>query len=110
MNRNRDDSKSLVKQKPKRKKTGRRVIQPILVGLGVIVMLAVALSLYFSQEEKIAELQQRNEELTAQADIVKAKNEEMKELLENWQTPEYIEKIAREEFGMVKPGEVIFTD
>ena len=93
-----------------KKRAFRRIIQPIFVGLGLILMLAMALSIYFSQEDKIAELKARNQELSGQAEIIKAKKEEIKELLENWQTPEYIEKIAREEFGMVKPGEVIFTD
>lgn len=93
-----------------KKRPVRRIIQPILVGLGVILMLAIALSIYFSQEEKIAELKLRNEVLSGQAEIVKGKQKELKDLLENWQTPEYIEKIAREEFGMVKPGEVIFRD
>ena len=91
-------------------KSVRKILPPILTGLGVVVMLAVALSMYFTQEEKMAELRRRNAELSDQVGIVAAKREEIKELLENWQTPEYIEKIAREEFGMVKPGEVVFKD
>jgi cell division protein DivIC len=93
-----------------KKKPAKRILTPILTGLGVVVMLAIALSMYFSQEEKMAELRSRNVELSSQVDIVAAKREEIKDLLENWQTPEYVEKIAREEFGMVKPGEVVFKD
>ncbi len=103
-------TKKVHKPGKSKKRAFRRIIQPIFVGLGLILMLAMALSIYFSQEDKIAELKARNLELSEQAETIKAKKEEIKELLENWQTPEYIEKIAREEFGMVKPGEVIFTD
>ncbi|MHB1454543.1 MAG: FtsB family cell division protein [Saccharofermentanales bacterium] len=103
-------TKKVQKNGRLKKRPIRRIIQPILVGLGIILMLAIALSIYFSQEDKIAELKQRNIELSGQIEIVKVKKDELKELLDNWQTPEYIEKIAREEFGMVKPGEVIFRD
>ncbi|HHW31415.1 MAG TPA: septum formation initiator family protein [Clostridiaceae bacterium] len=37
-------------------------------------------------------------------------NEELKKFKENLYSDEYIEKIAREKLGMVKPGEKIFFD
>ena len=39
-----------------------------------------------------------------------AKIEELNEIKENVDDPEYIEKIAREECGLVKPHERIFID
>jgi cell division protein FtsL len=37
-------------------------------------------------------------------------NEELKKYRENLDSDEYIEKIAREKLGMIKPGERIFFD
>jgi cell division protein FtsB len=37
-------------------------------------------------------------------------NEELKKYRENLESDEYIEKIAREKLGMIKPGERIFFD
>ena len=51
--------------------------------------------------EKIAILEKK---LKAQ----KAKNRELAVQVELLKIPKYIEKVAREELGLVKPGEVLF--
>ena len=93
-----------------RKRHFRKITRPIIVGLAFIIMLSVAMSIYFTQEERFRELEMRNQELQTEKKAAVKNRDELKELLENWDTPEYIEKIAREEFGLVKPGEILFVD
>jgi cell division protein FtsB len=54
------------------------------------------------QKQEIAELERTVEQLRQQ-------QQELKETIELLKTdPEYIEKIAREEYGLVKQGEIIY--
>ena len=93
-----------------RKKHFRKITGPIIVGLAFVIILSLALSIYFTQEEEFRELEKRNQELLSEKETAEKNRDELQELLENWNTPEYIEKIAREEFGLVKPGEILFVD
>lgn len=99
----------LKKRKKRRKKSGG-VFTKILVSLITIFLLAAATAIYFDQEAQMAELQRRNDELSEQADEALQTKNKYENLLEKTDSLEYIERIAREKLGMVKPGEVIFTD
>lgn len=51
---------------------------------------------YNQYEEQLSHLQKKNAKLTSQ--------------LEQTQTGDYIEKMAREKLGLIKPGEILFID
>ena len=36
------------------------------------------------------------------------RNKQLEEEIANWQSPEYVERAAREELGLVKPGETMY--
>ncbi|MDD4327515.1 septum formation initiator family protein [Candidatus Nomurabacteria bacterium] len=93
-----------------RKRNFRQFVRPVLIGLAFVMTMSVALSMYFQQEDKFVELEKRNAELLEEKQAAESKQEEIRDLLENWNTPEYIEKIARDEFGLVKPGEILFVE
>ncbi len=101
--------KNNVKSKA-RKGHFRKLIRPIILGLALVVALSFALSIYFAQEEEFRVLESRNTELQTEKLKAEKNRQELRKLLENWNTPEYIEKIAREEFGLVKPDEILFVD
>lgn len=41
--------------------------------------------------------------------VLELRGEELKREIAQWSSPENIERVAREELGLVKPGEVVYT-
>jgi len=60
-----------------------------------------------SQQFKISDLSRQNAELEAQKKVLLQEREELKKEITLLQTDEYIEGVARDELGLVKPGEYI---
>jgi len=60
-----------------------------------------------SQQFKIAELARQDAELQAQKKTLLQEREELKKEISLLHTDEYIEGIARDELGLVKPGEYV---
>lgn len=52
----------------------------------------------------------RRNELKLQAAAIEVENDEMRRRLENRDSDEIIEEIAREELGLVMPGEQVYYD
>lgn len=82
----------------------------IIIGLIVVFAMASAVAIYFEQETQFSRIAQRKEELKTELDAAYAKQGELVELQEIVDTDDYIERIAREKLGMVKPNEIIFED
>jgi len=55
--------------------------------------------------QTVIELDQRKQALEIQKAELLRKNQQLEKDLQQTDTPQYIEKIAREKLGMVKPGE-----
>lgn len=53
-------------------------------------------------------LRQRARDLEKEIAIQKLRGEELEQEIIKWESPENIERIAREELGLVKPGEVMY--
>jgi cell division protein FtsB len=102
--------KSKIEKRRKRRKVSKKILPKILISLMVVLSLGVVLALYFAQEPQIERLKTRQNELRVQADAALEKKQENEALLEKSDSLEYIEKIAREQLGMVKPGETVFPD
>lgn len=81
---------------------GRRLLAGLVVSVLLVGFLLVAVfptRTWLAQRE---ERQQKQEELAA----IRAEREEYEERIEELQTPEEVERIAREEYGMTREGEV----
>jgi cell division protein FtsL len=48
------------------------------------------------------------ESLQREIAAVELRNKQLEEEIVNWQSPEYVERAAREELGLVKPGETVY--
>lgn len=83
---------------------GRILLLLLIIAIG----LAVALSIYQKQSKEICRLQLESDSLNE--DLAKAQREGKKlaELKDMSGSKEYIEQVARDELGLVRPDEIIF--
>jgi cell division protein FtsB len=82
-------------------------ISPRAAGLAAIVIVLLIASIvpirqYLAQRAEIEGMQQRIEQLEAQRQRLEGRIEQLHD-------PEYLERMARECLGMVKPGEIAFA-
>ena len=79
--------------------------------VGVVTLLALAYAIVGNNGYlELRRREVKNRELRAKADQLRQENQEMlNEIKALKSDPKLIEKIAREELGMVKPGEVKIT-
>lgn len=95
------------------KKGGRRASSSNrrgMAGIAVVVMMLLTVLLYQSHrlEEKNVGFQQQISQLNDQIALEEARAEEIEKLPEYVNSDEYIEKTAREKFGLVYQDEIIF--
>lgn len=64
--------------------------------------------LFMSQYWRLLQLRRTLEGIEREIVIVRSQNEEMRREIEKLHSPAYVEKIARQELGMVRPGELLF--
>ncbi|MDO5478489.1 MAG: septum formation initiator family protein [Clostridia bacterium] len=84
----------------------KRFFVYILTGLLLIYFVGMLVS----QQIKINEREEEIELLQSEIERVKEESEELKEEIENADSRETIESIAREELGLVYPDERKFVD
>lgn len=87
-------------------RSGVRVTPKAAVLLVVVMLLALALvypaRLYIEQQGKISDLQRQTQKLSDQ-------NAELSGQIAGLNDPVYLERLARECLGMVRPGETAFV-
>jgi len=86
--------------------TSRRAVPrwiPPLAALGVVVLLAVTFGGAYWDTYQVRREAGR---LARERDDLRKQNAQLREEIRLLNTPEYIERIAREQLGLVKPGEV----
>lgn len=93
-----------------RRTSGKGVIMRITIGLVLVVAVASAVAIYFKQEEQMTRLLANRVTLESQLANAQARKAELEELQNIVDSDEYIERIAREQLGMVRPNEIIFED
>ncbi len=114
-------SKKLVKLKDvksikesKLKKTKKKLDSVDIVSIVVIGMLVwVGSSLTFTFVEQQVEISVLKERKLGIEKQIKQEEKELKKLqntLNQMDTPQFIEKQAREQLGMIKPGETVYID
>jgi len=79
----------------------------MVVVIVIVVYSGVTLLSLKSQTEEAAA---RRDELQAQVDRLTQENSELQYSIENSTDPEIMEDVARNEIGLVRPGEKIFYD
>lgn len=89
---------------------GHRIVIRIVLGLIFVLAAASAVAIYFQQEDQFARIAARRTELVREQAIAEQKYEELLALKNQVDSDTYIEHIAREKLGMVKPNEIIFED
>lgn len=86
------------------------ILVKIVLGLITVLVIASGIAFYFDQEDQLARIQNNKSELERKLDQAYARNGELLALQEKVDTDEYVEKVARDQLGMVKPDEVVFED
>ena len=92
-----------MKKKRKKKKLSIRRI----IFLGIILYVVTIL---INQNRLMSDLEGKKNLLTNEIHIFEDEIEELNDELENSDSLEFVEKVAREELGMVKPREIIVID
>ena len=87
-----------------------KVLVRILVGMLLLVVLSSAIALYFEQEKQMARIRQREEELSVVLQEAAVSLSGLQELQHLVGSDAYIERVARDQLGMVRPNEIVFTD
>lgn len=82
----------------------------ILVGLLLVFALASATAIYFKQEAQFLRIRQREAILADAFSEASAALAELRELQSIVDTDAYIERVARDQLGMVRPNEVVFAN
>lgn len=112
---NKSSNAALSEKKPAGAKHGKaaaqsvnrkRLILYIVIGFALVYFIATLITQQLSisrQNRRIEELQSRVSEAQQQA-------ESLKNEVDNLNNPEYIERIAREQLGLVRPNERVFVD
>lgn len=88
-------------------KKKRRVFRPgmkCVAVLGMVMLFYLVIS-FGTNFNRLHTMQQDVEKIEAQVKELQKKNEQLKEQLKMAQTDSYVEKVAREELNLVKPGE-----
>ena len=81
----------------------------------VYAAVVTAVALYFvstvvSQQISLSKQNKQIEELENKISEAQKESEDLKNQVDNLNNPEYIEKVARERLGLIRPNERIFVD
>ncbi len=83
------------------------LLNPVVITIVVIIAL-IAVFNFYQNMIKMNQLENQIEKIESQIIQAEAENQKLKRQLENSNSYEYIEEVAREKLGLVKPGEKMF--
>lgn len=89
---------------------GHNLMIRIFFGLVFVLVLASSIAIYFKQETQFQRIAIRHEELLKEEALANQNNQVQVELQNDLKSSAYIEYVARNQLGMVKPNEIIFED
>lgn len=84
------------------------ILNPIVISIVAVIVITAAFN-FWQNVQKMNNLQQRIQIMEEKIAEQKVENAELREKLENTDNPEYIEEMAREKLGLVKPGEMLLV-
>ncbi len=79
----------------------------LFVGVVSVIILALCISSFLSQQQEFGRLQAERRQLQRERDQLLEKYEELRGLNELVDSRDYIERVAREYLGMVRPGDIL---
>lgn len=80
------------------------LLNPVVVII-ITVIVVIAVFNFYQNTTKINQIETKISEIETQIAEEKVKNKKLKNQIENSDNNQYIEEIAREKLGLVKPGE-----
>lgn len=78
--------------------------------LFVFIFFLYALFVIANQQFTIYKLNKTKKEISKEIEVSKMENEKLKDMLKNASDMEHIERMAREQLGLVKPEETVYVD
>lgn len=94
-----------MRNKKRKKKNRFKIRHALLIFLFIYVAL-----IYYKQNKMLNELQAKEEQKRLEIHQLNSEIKELNIQIENSDSLEFIEKIAREDLEMVKPREIIYID
>ena len=92
-------------------KKKRKVDAPVLIKRGLLCAIVLYMCILFiSQQADLSRLAKEGERLDQQITQAEREHEELEAEKEASGTPEYIERVARDKLGYMKPEEKVFID
>ena len=82
----------------------------LLVKLVILIVLVYATVTLVSLQTQVSQKKAEAADLAAQAVQLQQENDALQESIDNLETAEGIEDVARSKLGLVKDGEIIFYD
>ena len=76
----------------------------------VFIFIMYAIFTIFNQQLKISEMKKTKQGIAHDIQAAQMENDRLKDMLQYTSTEEYIERMAREQLGLVKSDEVIYVD
>ena len=83
------------------------LLNPVVITIVVVIAVVAAFNFYQNMT-KMNQLENQIEKIKSEIARAEAENKKLNEQLENSNSYEYIEEVAREKLGMIKPGEKMF--
>lgn len=83
------------------------LLNPVVITVIVIIALIVAFNFYQNMM-KLNQIENRIDKIETEIAKAEAKNKELEQQIENSNSYEYIEEVARKKLGLIKPGEQVF--
>ncbi|HHX19865.1 MAG TPA: septum formation initiator family protein [Clostridiaceae bacterium] len=79
----------------------------LFAGVVTVIILALCISSFISQNREFSRLQAERRQLERERDELFEQYEELRGLNEIVDSRDYIERIARDYLGMVRPGDIV---
>lgn len=76
----------------------------------MFIFIVYAVITLVNQQFAISELRENEQTAVSKIEAVRKENSKLVEMINNASSSEYIEKMAREQLGLVKPGEKVYID
>jgi cell division protein FtsB len=86
---------------PKKKKWGRLIL------LCVIAFILFSITQFYQNHKRLMMMNDKVKQLQTNIEEMRTENERLNTTLKKMNSKEYIEKVAREELGLVKKGEIL---
>ena len=87
----------------------KQTLSSKIVIFGLIILLAFLGKLKYSQWRAQQEIEKQKELLQQQADALEKKNSDLNQSLQYLNSPDFKERVAREDLGLKKNGEQVYS-